>query len=321
MVPREIKEEVAALLGAPVARATRAYGGYAPSATFRLRLGDGRRVFFKGVYPTDTGAEWDLDREEEIYRGCAPFMRPWAPAFFGSVRAGGWHAILLEDLGPANALPWTAAKARRAARSYAEFHASTYGKPLPRWLSRIEHRDLAPFWSRLAESGELRNTAALARRRADEALEWLDVALPVLRGNAMRLARLRPPYSFMHSDARSDNIRLHGALLRMFDWNFASVGPHEFEVAAFAQAIAAEGGPRPERVAELYAQVLPLRPLALDASIAGIAGYFADRAWRPPIPGLPRVRSIQRRQLKASLGWAARRFALAEPRWLISVAD
>ncbi len=187
-VPREMKAEVAILLSSPVARAERVYGGYAPSATFRVRLRDGRRAFFKGVYPTDTGAKWDLDREEEIYRGCAPFMRPWAPEFLGGVRAGEWHAILLEDLGPANALPWTDAKARRAARSYAEFHASTYGKPLPRWLSRIEHRDFAPFWSRLAESGELGGTARLARRRADDALEWLDVALPVLSTNAERLA-------------------------------------------------------------------------------------------------------------------------------------
>ncbi len=107
----------------------------------------------------------------------------------------------------------------------------------------------------------------------------------------------------------------------MFDWNFASVGPHEFELAAFAQAIEAEGGPRAERVAAWYAEIIPLRAPALDASIAGIAGYFADRAWRAPIPGLPRVRSIQRRQLKATLGWAARRFDLPEPRWLASVAD
>jgi hypothetical protein len=39
------------------------------------------------------------------------------------------------------------------------------------------------------------------------------------------------------------------------------------------------------------------------------------------MPGLPRIRSIQRRQLKATLAWAARRFLLPEPRWLRTVAD
>jgi hypothetical protein len=107
----------------------------------------------------------------------------------------------------------------------------------------------------------------------------------------------------------------------MFDWPFASVGPAEFDAAAFAQAVAAEGGPTPERVLAWYEEVVALRPGALDACIAGIAGLFADRAWRPPVPGLPRLRSIQRRQLKATLPWAARRLDLPHPEWIDAVPD
>jgi hypothetical protein len=70
-----------------------------------------------------------------------------------------------------------------------------------------------------------------------------------------------------------------------------------------------------------HAELLPLRESHMDASVAGIAGYFADKAWRPPIPGVPRVRSFQRAQLKVSLAWAARRLALPEPIWLAAVAD
>ena len=322
-VPRAIKDEVAALLGSPVARAERVYGGYAPSATFRVLLRDGRRAFLKGTYPLtkDSGVKWDLENEERIYQECAPFMRPWAPEYFGGAKADGWHVIVLEDVGPQTMPPWTGAKAAACARSYAAFHAHTYGKPLPRWLSRIEHHDFAPFWARLGATGELRGTASLAKRRADEAEEWLDVALPVFREKAALLMTLRPPFAFMHFDTRSDNIRLQGKLLRLFDWNFACAGPIEFDVAAFAQSIVMEGGPEPERIVAEYDLVLPLRPAALDASIAGIAGYLADRAWRPPVPGLPRIRSVQRRQLKATLAWATRHFGLPEPRWLVAVAD
>jgi len=322
-VPRAIKDEVAALLGSPVARAERVYGGYAPSATFRVLLRDGRRAFLKGTYPLtkDSGVKWDLENEERIYQECAPFMRPWAPEYFGGAKADGWHVIVLEDVGPQTMPPWTGAKAAVCARSYAAFHAHTYGKPLPRWLSRIEHHDFAPFWGRLGATGELRGTASLAKRRADEAEEWLDVALPVFREKAALLMTLRPPFAFMHFDTRSDNIRLQGKLLRLFDWNFACAGPIEFDVAAFAQSIVMEGGPEPERIVAEYDLVLPLRPAALDASIAGIAGYLADRAWRPPVPGLPRIRSVQRRQLKATLAWATRHFGLPEPRWLVAVAD
>ncbi|MEX2047206.1 MAG: hypothetical protein WEE03_08570 [Chloroflexota bacterium] len=313
---------MARILGSKVVRAMRVYGGYAPSATFRMILADGRPAFFKGVNATSNDyMRGALPREERVYRELGRYIRPWAPAFLGSFRRLDWHVLLLEDLGPQTMPPWSPARARRSARSYAEFHASTRGRPLPRWLSRTEHHEFAGLWRTLAESGELAKTAALAGPRAYEAREWLDVALPLLRQSAERLARLRAPHSLLHGDTRSDNTRLQGEQLRMFDWNFASVGPHEFDAAAFAQATEAEDGPSVERTMGWYAEVMPVRDSHLDASIAGIAGYFADRGWRPPVPGVPRVRAWQRRQLVVSLAWAARRLALPEPAWLAAVAD
>jgi hypothetical protein len=321
-VPREIKDDVARILGSPVARAARVYGGYAPSATFRMVLANGRPAFFKGVNAQSNDyMRGALPREERVYRELEGYIHPWAPAFLGSFKRNDWHVLLLEDVGAQTMPPWSPAKARRSARSFARFHATTHGRPLPRWLSRKEHHDIAGYWRRLAESGELAKPAGLARRRAEEAREWLDVALPLLRENAERLAGLRPPHSLVHFDTRSDNTRLQGEQLRMFDWNFASVGPHEVDAAAFAQATEAEGGPSAEQILGWYAEIMPLRDTHLDAAVAGIAAYFADKAWRPPIPGVPRVRAFQRAQLKVSLAWAARRFALPEPRWLAAVAD
>ena len=321
-MPREVKDDVARLLGSPVARAARVYGGYAPSATFRLILADGRPAFFKGVSASSNDYMRDaLPREERVYRELGRFIHPWAPRFFGSFKRRDWHVLLLEDVGPKTMPPWSPAKARRSARSFAKFHASTHGRPLPRWLSRTGHHELAGLWRSLSDSGELAKTAALARRRVAEAREWLDVALPLLRQTAERLVRLRAPHSLVHGDTRSDNTRLQGEQLRMFDWNFAGVGPHEFDAAGFAQATEAEGGPSAERTMDWYAEVMPIRDTYVDASVAGIAGYFADRAWRPPIPGVPRVRAFQRRQLVVSLAWAARRLDLPEPRWLAGVAD
>ena len=285
-------------------------------------LADGRRAFFKGVSAASNDyMRGALPREERVYRELGGLIRPWAPAFLGSLKRLDWQVLLLEDVGPQTMPPWSPAKARRSARSFAAFHASTHGRPLPRWLSRTEHHEFADLWRNLSHSGELAKTAGLARRRADEAREWLDVALPELRQNAGRLAQLGPPHSLLHFDTRSDNVRLDGEQLRMFDWNFASVGPHEIDAAAFAQATEAEGGPPVDRTMGWYAEVMPLRTSYVDASVAGIAGYFADRAWRPPIPGVPRVRAFQRRQLKVSLAWAARLLGLPEPLWLSAVPD
>ena len=72
---------------------------------------------------------------------------------------------------------------------------------------------------------------------------------------------------------------------------------------------------------EWYRSGIDVREGTLRASIAAIAGFFAESAWQPPIPGVPRVRSIQRRQLRASLAWCARTLELDTPSWLAGVPD
>jgi Ser/Thr protein kinase RdoA (MazF antagonist) len=321
-VPRDVKDEVAKILRSRVVRAERVYGGYAPSATFRLKLANGKRAFFKASYPAPkgSGVRWFMDHEAKNYRSLERFIRPWAPKFLGAFEYESWHILLLEDLGPRSVPPWTATKARNAARSYARFHRKTLGKRLPGSLSRTDYLEYARFWRTLGKTGEIARTASLAGRRADEAEEWLAVALPLLIAHERRLEEARPPFVLLHFDTRSDNVRIQGDRLRIFDWPFASVGPAEFDVVAFCQAVAAEGGPIAERVLGWYEEVLKLRPEMIDASLSAISGYFADRGWRPPIEGLPRVRRWQRTQLKECLRWAARRFELPEPRWVAAVA-
>lgn len=323
-VPLPLRAAVEGMLGARVIRAVRAYGGYAPSATYRLSLSDGRRAFFKGTFPLPegSGVRWSLVDEERAYRRLGRYVRPWAPGFLGSARAGGWHAIVIEEVRGESVLPWTDDKARRAARSYARFHARTHGTRLPAWLSRTQHRDFSRFWAGIArDAGAVARIAGLAGRRRAAARRWIEGALPALVKAERHCYGAREPFVLMHFDTRSDNVLLQGELLRIFDWPYPSVGPHEFEIAAFAQSVAGEGGPAPERVAGWYAEVLPLRERVLAGSVAGIAGYFADRAPRPDPAGLPRLRSVQRRQLKASLPWAARMLGLAEPAWISDVPD
>ena len=322
-VPVAVRREAEHRLGARVARATRAYGGYAASATFRLVLANGRRAFFKAGYPPPPGsaAIFPVERETKRYGALAPIVGRWMPKFFGSYEREDWHVLLMEDLGPPRIPPWSARTARIAARSYARFHKATLGATLPRWLSRTQHAEFGGYWRQLERLSQLDRTASLARGREDDAREWLDVALPVLVAHERELARSRRPFALLHFDTRSDNIRLVGERMVMFDWPFASVGPAEFDAVAFAQTVVVEGGPEPERILAWYEEVLPLRPREIDASLAGIAGYFAQRSPQPPLPGLPRLRSIQRRQLKACLRWCARRFDLPEPRWLGAVPD
>jgi Phosphotransferase enzyme family len=323
-VPRVVKDRVEAVLGLRVVRAVRSYGGYGPSATFLLTLGDGSRAFFKGTYPLPQGSavKWSLEEEEKVYSRLAALIDPWAPAYLGSIRVEGWHALLIEAVYGERVVPWTRGKACRAARSYAAFHAATAGRPLPRWLPRDAHLEFARYWQALEADRDARGRlAVLAGPNHAQAADWLRASIGALAEAEKALATAGPPFALLHSDTRSDNIRLDGDLLRMFDWPFACVGPPEFDLAAFAQSIESEGGPDAADVTKWYSEIRPVRAEVMTAAVVGIAGYFADRAPRPDVPGLPRLRSVQRRQLKASLPWAARLLGLPEPAWLDGVAD
>jgi Phosphotransferase enzyme family len=303
-----------------VQRAVRLWGGYAPSPIFRLHLADGRRAVFKGM--GQTGFENDVMRralaaEERAYRELQPWIMPWAPACFGIYREADWHVVLLEDLGPQRIPPWTPDAITNALRSYAEFHTQSLGKALPEWLEPL-HTAFGDGWRELeAEPGGLETLAAIGGEHEADAQTWLARNTPRLRATSELLASAPPPFALLHFDTRSDNLRLQdGARLRLFDWPFASVGPPELDTAAFAQSITVEGGPEPEAVMQHYTG--PQREDVLDTVVAAVAGYFASRAWRPDIPGLPRLRPFQRQQLRVTLAWAARRLQLPAPFWLTS---
>jgi hypothetical protein len=98
------------------------------------------------------------------------------------------------------------------------------------------------------------------------------------------------------------------------------IGRPELDVAALAQSVTVEGGAAPERVIAWYGERLPLDYGALDVLVAWLATFFADQAWRPDIPGLPRVRRFQRQQLAVVLAWTARRLRLPKPAWVSALA-
>jgi hypothetical protein len=134
-VPPEVRQATQELLGAEVRRALRAWGGYGPTPTYRLRLGDGRAAFLKAAGPASNEfVRAALEREERVYRELGALIGPWAPAFYGAFRRDGWHVMLLEDLGPKTAPPWTPVLTSRVAMAYGDFHQATLGQPVPQWV-------------------------------------------------------------------------------------------------------------------------------------------------------------------------------------------
>jgi len=316
-VPRQVRERVAQMLGSDVVRAARVWGGYGPTPTYRLTLADRCRAFFKAVYASSNEvARRAFAREERIYQDLGKIIGPWAPAYFGSFREDDWHAMLLEDLGPKSAPPWTPHLACVVARSFAEFHAATLGKPLPEWIER-NPRPFGPPWAQVAmDSDGLWRIAALAGAEADAALYWLRVALPRFLDVDGAAKCTNSRVALVHLDARSDNLRCVAGRLRLFDWPETAVAAPEYDIAELAQSITVEGGPEPEQVVAWYAERLPVRSDLLDTAVVSLAGFFAHRSWQAEVRGLPRLRQFQRQQLVVCLRWAARRLGLLEPAWI-----
>lgn len=232
-----------------------------------------------------------------------------------------WHALLLEDLGPPTAPPWRTADLRAASHGLADFHRHSLGLELPQLLPRDKHGHFASIWAGLSADGSLARLPSLAGEASGEVERWLSESVPALRRAAEYLVEAPPPQTLLHFDVRSDNLRIVEGQLRLFDWNWASVGPAELDLAAFAQSVTVEGGGDPERVIALYAEHLPVRDEVVTSSAASIAPYLLRGFWAPEVPGLPRLREFQRRQAVVTLEWAARRLSLDLPRWARRLAD
>ncbi len=299
-LPPEVRAAAEAALGSPVARAMRIWGGYGPTPTFRLRLRDGRRAFLKAVGPD--GNEFmqkAIVREMRVYRELGPVLGAWAPACLGFLTLPGWHAILLEDLGPKTAPPWTRPLSRQIMHAYADFHKGTAGASPPDWLHRPQWRG----WPSDAGAGF----------EDEEAARWLSAAGPALAEAGAAAGSQRV---ILHNDTRSDNLRWVRGRLCLLDWPAAGAGEPELDLAPFAQSITVDGGPPPEQLVAWYAERAPVDPVALTAAVVGVAGFFLRNAFEAEIPGLPRLRTFQRAQLAVTLAWAAKRLDLPPPAWL-----
>lgn len=322
-MPIPVREALERLLGAPVGRAMRAWGGYTPTPTFRLGLRDGRRVFVKGAHPRlIEGARRAIVRERRAYEELRELMGRWAPAYHGALEQDGWTLLVLADLGPRSAPPWNRRLAGEVLRDYAAFHDSTRSRKIPSWLRGPGEWALGEgrSWDWAWKSEDLGRLIALAGPQQSAARTWIEGARRALADAAQTPIEADAPRCLLHLDTRSDNLRWVSGHLYLLDWPHAAVGPAEEDVAAFVQSITVEGGPEPEELLGMYDGQRGLDPVALDRAIAGWAGFFAHQGAQQEIPELPRLRSFQRQQLRVTLQWAARRLGLSPPAWVEAMA-
>lgn len=282
-----MKAALEATLG-PVEHMEAVTRGYTHNERMVVTLRDGRSVFAKRAVDEVT-ARW-LRREHQMYEALRNEM--FVP------KAVAWvdcdlPILVLEDVSDAIwPPPWDRAKVDAVLSVLDELAQCQIPEGLPRL---VNGEQLDEGWHRvLAEPSEF-----LSLRLCDAA--WLERAGPVLCA-AAAAAPLEGGV-LLHGDVRSDNLCFrHGAAL-LVDWNLASIGNPQVDLAFWLPSLAAEGGPSPETVA----------PGCCPELAAYVSGFFACRAGQAEIPHAPLVRQVQRQQLRMALPWAARALDLPPP--------
>lgn len=284
-----LTERLERLLGAPVTSAVHVDGrGYTPAGRYRVLLADGRRVFAKlAVEELTTG--W-LREEHLAY---SHLRGPFIPELIGWDDDGDAPLLVLPDLdGRFLAPPWTEDRIDAVSRTLELLRRT----PAPAELPNIERfAEMRTRWDRVGAEPEPFLALGLVSG------SWLDANLAPLQA-AAHAARIEGD-EVVHFDVRSDNIAFVDGDAVFVDWNWASRGNAELDLAAWLPSLRAEGGPEPDG---LYS--------GAPESIALLAGVWGSSAGLPPPPTSDaRLRAAQLAQLRVALPWACRALGLPMP--------
>lgn len=293
-----LRQRIQALTQKEISHYRPALGGYTPAERWVVTFTDQSSGFAK-LATTSLTARW-LRAEHHWYSRLQGDFLPRLLAFEDHPEA---PLLLLEDLSSGHwPPPW---EGDALSRTLETLQRIAKTRPLPEELSSIEEsRGFLSGWTSIAQNP----APFLSLKMCSK--EWLEQALPVLLA-----AQEKAPLSgedLLHFDVRSDNICILPDRVVLVDWNAPAKGNGLFDLACFAPSLRLEGGPLPD---ELVPNAGPFAAL--------ISGYFAANAGLPPIPNAPRVRWIQKRQLRIALPWAIRALGLPplDLRWSQSECD
>ncbi len=221
--------------------------GYTHNERAVATLKGGRTVFAKQAVD-ETTAAW-LRKERRLYEALR--NQPFVPGVVSWIDSE-LPILVLEDLtGATWPPPWDSMQIDAVLSALAELASC---RP-PDGLTQVaEGEQPNGGWDRvLAEPSEF-----LSLGLCDA--EWLDRAGPILCAAAA--AAPLAGDSLLHCDVRSDNLCFRRGAALLVDWNLASIGNSQFDVAFWLPSLTAENGPLPE-------VVMPACPPELSAYVAG----------------------------------------------------
>ena len=211
----------------------RAHGGYTPAERWLVDFATARPASSKPASRPTPPAPCEPNTTSVYSRLDAPFLP----------RLLAWEdddvpLLVLEDLSAAYwPPPWTRDQVDAVLRTLDAIHAvSLPGLP----DAAIEGISITALGHRRSRTQPLSCASACARSAG---CTTPPASFEREQGEAACVGS-----SLCHVDVRSDNICIAGDRVVFVDWNFASQGNGEMDIAAWLPSLHAEGGPAPEEV-------------------------------------------------------------------------
>ena len=297
-LPDSLRKAVSARLGAPVAAARSAGGGFTRAFAAMLTTSTGSTAFVKAAPLHDPTADW-YAREAAITALLPTGVA--APRPLWTMIDSEYFVLCLEAVdGHVPALPWSPSDLDAALSAWSAA-ADALSEPSPDLLrvgvpslADILHSEMS-WWSLIAAGREPmpRSAAGTVAQSRLAQLSRLESAAPgLVAGTAL-----------MHGDLRIDNVLIdHAGHARICDWTWPTLGAPWFDtvtllVTAYASGLDAD--------AHLAGWAAPAE--GVDAALAALAGYWLVRADDGPSSASPHSRQHQRFSGEQALAWLADR--------------
>jgi aminoglycoside phosphotransferase (APT) family kinase protein len=290
-VPPHVRAAIESRVGAPVVAADSKSGGFSPALASVLTLADGRTVFVKAVSTARNEFTAGAIRRETAVLAGLPAHVP-AARLLSAFDDGEWVALVIEAVDGDNpAQPWHRGELTRFLDATTVLAGSL--TPAPIEARRfVESVDEFTQWSQMDPDRLDREfgTHLDALIRLEQ--HWSDA----VDGTAL-----------LHGDLRADNFLLTADSFVVVDWPWAGIGAPWCDLLYALPSVAMHGGGDPDELWRGHELSRSVDDDAVNAALAGAAGFFIARSLQPPVPLIPTIRDFQRAQGVVTFRWLAAR--------------
>lgn len=296
-LPAPVRASIEQACGAPVTSARTQPGGFSPGLAVRALCADGTRVFIKAVSArANRDSHRYHQREARILAALGPLITRSQlpiPRLRGTAICGSWTALLIDDVnGRQPPLPWQPSDIDRVLTTLDHLAAALTPAPIPVPAITDLYADAFTGWR------------TLARQPATSQLDpWTRTHLSQLAALEHTWATHAAGHTLLHTDLRADNLLLTDDRVMIIDWPHACHGAAFIDPLLLAASIAAHGGPPPHQLLARSPAGRTASQDAITAIVCAAAGYYTERALRPPPPGIPAARTHQAAQGHATRRW------------------